>query len=79
LLEILKRGVEVEINTKYENDGPAFNIDENFQIFYSHCNEEKRKQLDLNVERHLDDQYTQYKVIYNREKDPAENLKKDIE
>jgi len=79
LLEILKRGVEVEINTKYENDGPAFNIDANFQIFYSHCNEDKRKELDVNVQRYLDDQYIQYKEIYNGEKDPAENLKKQIE
>ncbi len=78
MLEILKRGVEIEINTKYENDGPAFNIDENFQIFYSHCNEEKRKELDVNVERYLDDQYFQYKEIYNCEKDCADNLKKLI-
>ncbi len=79
MLEILKRGVEVEINTKYENEWPGFNIDDNFQIFYSHCNEEKRKELDLIVERYLDDQYIQYKEIYNCEKDPAENLKKHIE
>ncbi len=78
MLEILKRGVEVEIKNKYENDGPGFRIDENFQTFYSHCNEEKRKDLDVNVERYLDDQYTKYKGIYNCEKDCADNLKKLI-
>jgi hypothetical protein len=79
LLDILKRGVEMEIKAKYENDGPSFTIDENFQTFFSHSNEDKRKELRHNVERFLEGLTEEYKEKYNNSTDLANDIKNTIE
>jgi hypothetical protein len=52
-LDILKGGVRQEIKNKYEDEGPNFVIDESFQAFYSHSNDEKKNELKLHVEKFL--------------------------
>ena len=68
----------MEIKAKYESDGPTFNIDENFQSFYSNSNLEKRQDLKSFVENYLSEQYNEYKDKYNCEKDLADNIKTNI-
>lgn len=79
LLDILKRGVELEIKAKYEIDGPNFTVDDSFQTFYSHSNEEKRKELRHNVERYLEGLTEDYKENYNNSTEIANNIKKNID